>query len=531
MNQRADFRPFFLTAAHCLSSSVEAATVVVYWNYQSPSCGSLSGGALSQYQNGAAFCSTYSPSDFTLLELNSVPDMSYGVYYAGWDRTESVASAAVCIHHPYTEEKAISFENDALQSTAYLSSTIDNGANHWRVIDWDSGSTEPGSSGAGLWNFTSRRLIGQLHGGYAACGNNSSDWFGKLSVSWNGGGTVISRLSSWLDPDNTGLTGIDGQNPMGLIAVGDYICTTNGGRVSIVSYAGTGGAVTIPGTLNNMSVVSIGNSAFYLQTNLTSLVIPDSITNLGANAFDSCNNLTSVVFQGNIPVAGLNVFLSANNVIVYYLPGGTGWGSSFGGRPVRLKAGDYVCNVENGKISIFSYIGQGGAVTIPGTLNNMPVVGVGDSAFYLNSNLTSVVLPSSVRDIGQMALGYCTRLTDIRLPNTITNISAPAFESCSQLIKVAIPPSISKINSRTFYACSKLIHAAIPASVTNIGDSAFMLCVNLPNIMMPQSVIAIENSAFQECTSIARIVVPNKCVRIGNYAFKSCLSLTDATIG
>jgi len=224
MNQRADFKAYFLTANHCLTTGSEAATVVVYWNYQSPTCGALSGGSLSQSQSGASLRATSSPSDFTLLELSSTPSPAFNVYYAGWDRSGSGASAVVCIHHPNTDEKAISFENAAIQSTAYLSSTINAGANHWRIVDWDSGTTEPGSSGSGLWNASTRRLIGQLHGGYAACGNDLSDWYGKLSVSWTGGGSAGTRLSSWLDPDSTGLTGMDGSNPpdAGGSTLGDY---------------------------------------------------------------------------------------------------------------------------------------------------------------------------------------------------------------------------------------------------------------------------------------------------------------------
>ena len=213
MNQRADFRALFLTAAHCLSTGSEAASVVVYWNYQSPSCGALCCGSLDQNQSGASLRATYANSDFTLLELSSVPSAALNVYYAGWDHSGGAVPSSVCIHHPNADEKAISFDDSALRSTAYTSSTDDPSANHWRVVSWNQGTTEPGSSGSGLWHATSHRIVGQLHGGYAACGNSSSDWFGKLAASWTGGGTAASSLSSWLDPDGTGLMGMDGADP------------------------------------------------------------------------------------------------------------------------------------------------------------------------------------------------------------------------------------------------------------------------------------------------------------------------------
>jgi len=207
-NTARDGRPFFLTAEHCDVDEANAATVVVYWNYESPECGMLSGGTLDDAQTGAIWRAEYLPSDMTLLELAAPPDTSWGVTWAGWDRTGAPVSRAVTIHHPTTDEKCISFEHDPLQVTAYLATTVDPDASHWRVVDWDLGTTEPGSSGAPLFD-AAHRIIGQLHGGYAACGNDESDWYGRLAVSWSGGGTLDSQLAAWLDPLATGAAVLD----------------------------------------------------------------------------------------------------------------------------------------------------------------------------------------------------------------------------------------------------------------------------------------------------------------------------------
>ena len=90
---------------------------------------------------------------------------------------------------------------------------------HWRVGQWEDGTTEPGSSGSGLWD-PDQHLVGQLHGGYASCSSITSDCFGRLSRSWNGGGASANRLKDWLDPDNTGVLVADGRYHESVNAVG-----------------------------------------------------------------------------------------------------------------------------------------------------------------------------------------------------------------------------------------------------------------------------------------------------------------------
>lgn len=206
-NTAQDGRNFFLTANHCGVSAGQAPSLVCYWNYDAVTCGSNSA-PLNQFTVGATYRAGYSPSDFTLVELNSTPNASWGIAYAGWNRGTGNASSAVAIHHPSGDSKKISFENQATQTTAYGSSSQNSNANHVRVVDWDLGTTEPGSSGSPLFD-QNHRIIGQLHGGGAACGNNSSDWYGRFLTSWTGGGSNSSRLSNWLDPLGTGQLTLD----------------------------------------------------------------------------------------------------------------------------------------------------------------------------------------------------------------------------------------------------------------------------------------------------------------------------------
>ncbi|MFC1890640.1 MopE-related protein [Thermodesulfobacteriota bacterium] len=205
-----DLTPYFMTASHCGITSSKAPSLVVYWNYESSTCGGAPDGQLDQYQSGSIFRASGSASDFTLVELDDDPDPAFDVYWSGWDRSDADPQQAVAIHHPRTDEKRISFEYDPLSTASYLGTSAPGDGTHIRVADWDVGTTEPGSSGSGLWN-ADHRIVGQLHGGYAACGNNLADWYGRFSVSWNSGGSPSSRLKDWLDPGGTELLVLDGR--------------------------------------------------------------------------------------------------------------------------------------------------------------------------------------------------------------------------------------------------------------------------------------------------------------------------------
>ncbi|MFT7464635.1 MAG: lysyl endopeptidase [Pseudohongiellaceae bacterium] len=208
--------PYWLTANHCGLSAGNAPSLVVYWNYQNSFCrvpgsaasGGPGNGTLTQFNSGSIWRAGYSPSDVTLAEFDDDPDPAWEVSFAGWDRSGVDATSAIAIHHPSVEEKRISFENDPTTTTTYLNNGIPGDGTHVRVEDWDVGTTEPGSSGSPLFD-QNHRIIGQLHGGFASCSSQTSDWYGKFSVSFTGGGSPSSRLSDWLDPGNTGLQTVD----------------------------------------------------------------------------------------------------------------------------------------------------------------------------------------------------------------------------------------------------------------------------------------------------------------------------------
>jgi hypothetical protein len=234
-NTAGDHKMYFITADHCGINFLNAASLVVYWNYQNSFCrtpgsaqsGQAGNGLLNQFHTGSIFRASYHPSDVTLVELDDPPVPAYGHRWAGWDRSTgdfacSLATPCATIHHPQTDEKRITYSTTVTQTTSYGGgSSPGDGTHIW--VHWATdppgpftvpGATEPGSSGSPLYNGVGR-FIGQLHGGPSACGStgdNLSDYYGRFSVSWTGGGTNSTRLSSWLDPGHTGATTLGGIN-------------------------------------------------------------------------------------------------------------------------------------------------------------------------------------------------------------------------------------------------------------------------------------------------------------------------------
>jgi lysyl endopeptidase len=208
-------QPTFATAHHCVSTATEVQSMVLYWRYESPTCrtpgSAASGQPLSRpsntaaTQSGASLLATHRPTDFTVVRLNTAVPAAAEAFWSGWDRTEAIPSASVSIHHPAGHEKRIAINTDPL--TMQPSCIIDGAtaSTHWRVNNWNHGTTEQGSSGAGLWRSDSKRLIGVLSGGTASCGNPQGfDCYGRLSTAWDGGGTAATRMRDWFDPAATG---------------------------------------------------------------------------------------------------------------------------------------------------------------------------------------------------------------------------------------------------------------------------------------------------------------------------------------
>ena len=235
-NVRQDLTPYFMTAFHCTVTASNAASLVAFWNYENTTCRAIGSsassgtgdGVLTKFTTGSTFKAANSPSDFTLVRLSSSPNPAWYVNYAGWNANSVESTSQVGIHHPNVQEKRISFDNNPSTTTSYSGTTSPGDGTHLRVGQWEVGTTEGGSSGSPIFNQL-HQVVGQLHGGGASCTSvTSSDYYGRFSVSWLGGGTAATQLKSWLDPDNTGTMSVNTLSTKGLTVTPSSAVTHSG---------------------------------------------------------------------------------------------------------------------------------------------------------------------------------------------------------------------------------------------------------------------------------------------------------------
>ena len=211
-NTANDGRPFMLTANHCYRNP---GTLVFWFNWQSATCANPPSSPPYDAVGGLLDRARNSTSDFWLLEFSNPIPEHVNPFFSGWNRAlpNSIAETIIGIHHPSGDIKKFSYATGGVTNSSYLGAP-GSGTTHWRIT-WSGGTTtEGGSSGSPIYD-AQQRIIGQLHGGYAACGNTAADYYGRLGISWTGGGSTATRLSDWLDPLGTGVDAIDGYDPFG----------------------------------------------------------------------------------------------------------------------------------------------------------------------------------------------------------------------------------------------------------------------------------------------------------------------------
>jgi len=206
-NTEEDQRPYIISAAHCYDMLKYAETSVYTFNYESPYCAPLDGDP-SNSVSGAVMKAFSDSLDFSLVELSLVPPPEFRPYYAGWDKRSVLPDSSTSIHHPQGDIKKIAYDADPAVYSNYSSDYTPNG--FLKILRWNGGVTEAGSSGGPLFN-PQKRLIGTLTGGLASCNNPVNDYFSRFDMAWEYKPDSTQQLKYWLDPEGTNSGSFDGK--------------------------------------------------------------------------------------------------------------------------------------------------------------------------------------------------------------------------------------------------------------------------------------------------------------------------------
>lgn len=236
------------------------------------------------------------PTDFALLQLNQTPSPTSGIFYSGWSRSNVTPIGSVCLHHPRGD--VMKFSKDV--NTSGISSW--NGTfNHWSNI-FDQGIVQGGSSGAPLYDLN-HRIVGQLHGDQSNtcpgtdntcfCNHTHIGEFGRFDLSWTGGGTNATRLSNWLDPNNSGavttntanIANLTPANPTLSISGASLFCT--GSSTYILNGAPAGKAITWSTSDPNVGSIpapSYGATVSVTRVNAGNIVLTATVQGCPVNS-------------------------------------------------------------------------------------------------------------------------------------------------------------------------------------------------------------------------------------------------------
>ena len=256
-----------------------------------------------------------------------------------------------------------------------------------------------------------------------------------------------------------------------------------------------------PGELRGAYSVKEGtriicDRAFWSCSSLSEIVIPSSVTSIGDWAFSFCSSLKYISIPKSVIGLNGNPFAKWNGKLECLSPN-------------FVYEDDVLFNKDKSRIISF-----------------------------INQNIESYVIPSSVTSIGDWAFSFFSWLKYISIPKSVICLNGNPFAKWNGKLECLSPNFVyeddvlfTKDKSRIISFRNQNIKSyVIPSSVTSIGDHAFSWCSSLSEIVIPSSVTSIGKGAFSCCDSLSEIVIPSSVTSIGDWAFSWCHSLSEIVI-
>lgn len=152
---------------------------------------------------------------------------------------------------------------------------------------------------------------------------------------------------------------------------------------------------------------------------------------------------------------------------------------------------------------------------------------IGNSAFKNCTKLEQIVMSDSITKIGTNAFSGCSSLTELSLPDSLVSLAKGSFSNCSGLKSISFGNGIKEIPWLCFSGCTSLESVVIDKNIATIGTSAFADCSSLSYVSISDSVTEIKDGAFSKCSGLKKMIVLNPTLDLS--AFNS-ISHTDYMI-
>ncbi len=359
-----------------------------------------------------------------------------------------------------------------------------------------------------------------------------------------------------------------------LIVEGDYKAVYyDDGRAMLFEASVSEEHVVVPQTVGGHTITSI-SGAFSNNTNIKSVIIPDTVTGIFGGCFENCKNLESINIPDSVTKIGSRAFEGCSSLETIDIPDSVTLIDDeaflFCHSLKEITIPESVTEIGN---NAFAYCENLSTINI----NKNPDLIISGSAFneskWYNSQPDGVVyldrfalnykghMPENLKvDFKEGTTAICsnmfadsvfnknnTSLISISLPDTLTFIGEKAFYKCVNLETVNFPESLTHIGSEAFSYCTSIKSAIIPDGVKDMRDGftrsgvesvtlkgnpemwyyAFYECENLKEVNLPESIENIHSYAFYHCKSLESITLPESVGTIESGAFEKCEKLND----
>ena len=239
--------------------------------------------------------------------------------------------------------------------------------------------------------------------------------------------------------------------------------------------------IVVPLSYNEKPVTAILDNAFK-QTNITSIVLPNSITNIGEDAFYFCSKLERVNIPTDTVSIGSAAFCGCKKLTNIHIPQKV---TSIGFLAFRMC--DKLSTITVDPLNQF--YSSDGHNLFNKTQDTIILYAIGQTQ-------SEFTIPNTVITIGEYSFEYATNLITVKMGNSVTKIETSAFGSCSKLKSIQLSSALTSIESQAFSVCVALEKIDIPYKVTSIGSNAFSNCLALKSVTLPKGITIIESYTF-----------------------------------